>query len=185
MDESGYLTAPGHRLSVIAAVLTSIADHEVITEMIRAAQFQNRPWHFYDETPSRRIELAAVIAAMPLHGGFLLAATSTPTGQERARARILTQLRPTLQFHEQVEHVVMETRGGGDKHDRRTLDRLRRSRTVTSALRIDHRPKREPLLQLADFVASAYVSAQHHGESRPWDLVSEAHPIELLELPPR
>ncbi|HWE91086.1 MAG TPA: DUF3800 domain-containing protein [Pseudonocardiaceae bacterium] len=185
VDESGTRLPDGRRLYVVAAVLATRADHPAITDAVRSAQLNDRPWHYYDETSMRRLALAQVIASLPLHGALMVTTSSGAAGQERARTRLLAELWPTLQHREQVNQVVMETRGGGDKHDRRTLDRLRRSHQITADLRVDHLPKHTPLLQLADFVAGAYVSARHHDEPKPWEIVSTAHLVDVTVLDPR
>lgn len=81
--------------------------------------------------------------------------------------------------------MIFETRGGGDRYDRRTRDRLRRSHRLTAGLRMDHADKNTPLLWPADWVASAYVAAQHHTERQPWELINAAHVIELVKVDPR
>jgi hypothetical protein len=105
---------------------------------------------------------------------------TSPQHQERARTRLLTELLPRLQHQESVNHVVLESRSGSDKHDRRTLDRLRRSRTVSAELRMDHvRKDATPLVWLPDFIAGTYFAAEYHDQPEPWELVSTAQVIEV------
>ncbi len=109
--------------------------------------------------------------------------STTDSGQEKARARLLCELLPRLEHIEQIGHVVLESRAGGDRFDRRTLNRLRMNHRV-SGLRMDHAGKDLALLWTADFVASSYVAATRHNEPKPWEIINAAHPIEITELAP-
>lgn len=121
---------------------------------------------------------------MPLHGAVMATISTTDSGQEKARARLLCELLPRLQHVEQVGHVVLESRAGGDRFDRRTLNRLRMARRVGTELRMDHAGKEVAMLWTADFVASSYVAATRHSEPKPWEILNAAHPIEITELSP-
>ncbi len=73
--------------------------------------------------------------------------------------------------------------GGSDKLDRRTRDRLRRSRSITTALQVDHVRKRDDeRLWLPDFVAGSYIGAVSDAGSEPWKIVSESHLTEVIPL---
>lgn len=88
------------------------------------------------------------------------------TAQEKARCHLLRALLPRFEHVEKVAEVVLESRSGGDKHDRRTVDRLRRSHQVTGALRLNHATKASaPLSWIADFVIGACVCAELHDDS--------------------
>ncbi len=91
----------------------------------------------------------------------------------------MTELLPRLQHTECVEHVVLESLQGGDKHDRRVRARLRQSRRITAALRMDHIGKRggDPLVWLPDILIGSYLAAQHHDQPKPWKIRTEAHVI--------
>jgi len=97
--------------------------------------------HHYDETAERRVKIANTIAALPIHGAIVVTAVGTHTLQERARARLMAWLLPHLQHVERVDEVVFESRSGGDRHDRRTAERLRRSRRITGQIRLRHGAK--------------------------------------------
>jgi hypothetical protein len=129
------------------------------------------------------VPIARTIAAVPLHGAIVLTTCTTNKGQEEARARLMCTLLPRLEHLERVGQVVVESRAGGDRYDRRVRERLRRSRRITGALTLDHAGKAEPMLWPADFVASSYVAAYHHGEREPWDILNQAHPIEVIAVP--
>jgi hypothetical protein len=91
--------------------------------------------------------------------------------------------RPRLQHGEQVEHVVIESRSTGDKHDRRTRDRLRQSHKITAALRLDWAAKSStPLVWLPDVVIGSYFSALYHKETQPWKILKPAHTIDVQHL---
>lgn len=143
------------------------------------------PLHYRTERLERRVAVAEALARIPLHGAILLTTSSSNTGQEQARTRLLCNLLPRLEHVEGVHQVVLESRAGGDRHDRRTRDRLRRSHQVTAKLRIDHAGKALPLLWPADWIASAYVAAHHHDEREPWDIMNSAHLIEITRVDPR
>ncbi|MGW0517761.1 hypothetical protein [Crossiella sp. NPDC003009] len=146
---------------------------------------QKDPLHFRNETQDRRVVIAEVLATLPLHGAVMATTSTTDSGQEKARARLLCDLLPRLQHVEQVEHVVLESRADGDRFDRRTLNRLRMARQVSAELRLDHAGKKFALLWTADFVASSYVAATRHSEPKPWEIINGAHPIEITELAPK
>lgn len=186
VDEAGARLSDGHRLYVVAAVLSSPADHPRIIAPLIALQINpDIPLHFRTERSKRRLAVAQVIAEAPLHGAILLITSTGNARQEQARARLLCELLPRLERIEGVRHVVVESRAGGDRHDRRTRDRLRRSHHITAGLRVDHADKSTPMLWLADWVASAYVAAHHHDEREPWDVINSAHLVEITTVEPR
>jgi hypothetical protein len=181
VDEAGAKLPGDRRLYVLAAVLTSLCDHPSIKAQLTALRLGDRFLHYYDELPERRLLIAKVISQLPLHGGIVLITSSGNTGQEHARCRLMTQLLPRLEHVEQASEVIIESRAGGDRHDRRTRDRLRRSRKISAGLRVDHAGKTEPMLWLADFVASAYVGARYHGDMEPWDILNGSHTIDVID----
>lgn len=133
-------------------MLTSAAIHDHVTEALLGELLPHRPYlHHYDETPERRIKIANTLSALPLSGAIVITEITRNTAQEQARCHLLTELLPRLEHLEKVAEVVLESRSGGDKHDRRTVDRLRRSRQVTGALRLNHASKTaSPLTWIAD-----------------------------------
>lgn len=175
------------RLYELASVLTSSVDHAEITAQLKALLLPGRAFpHHYDETAERRVKIANAIAGLPIHGAIVVTTVGAHTGQERARAKLMRWLLPHLQYVEHVEEVVLETRSGGDRHDRRTVDRLRRSRRITTQIRINHGGKTdEPLTWIADFVMGAYVAWGHHSEPGPWNTINTAQAIMVTELDAR
>jgi hypothetical protein len=184
VDEAGARLPNGRRLYVLAAVLTTDGTHGHISAALAAMQEAELPLHYRTERFERRIAVAKTLAALPLHGAILLTTVSSNTGQERARARLMCNLLPRLGHVERATQVVVESRGGGDRHDRRTRDRLRRSRQITTELRVDHAGKSLPLLWPADWIASAYVAAYVHDEQEPWTIINSAHLIEVIRMDP-
>jgi hypothetical protein len=142
--------------------------------------------HYYEETPARRVAIAKAIAALPLTGAIVVTRMSASTAghlQERARVRLLSELLPRLEHTERVSRVVIESRAGADKYDRRTRDRLRRSKHLAGGLYVDHLTKRaDRRLWLADFVAGAYIGAELYAEAEPWEVIGAAHMIEVITL---
>jgi hypothetical protein len=183
VDEAGANLPGGHRLYVLAAVISSPCDHARVIDAMTALQIRKLPLHFHPEGPERRVTIAKALADLPFHGAIVLATRSTNTGQERARARLMAALLPRLEHVERVSQVIVESRAGGDRHDRRIREQLRRSRLITAALVLDHAGKSEPLLRPADFVASSYVAAHHRSERAPWDVFNRSHPIDVIEIP--
>ncbi|WP_052372008.1 hypothetical protein [Amycolatopsis taiwanensis] len=185
IDEAGARLADGRRLYVLAAVLSSPAEQPKLVDALAALQLDpDEPLHFRTERPGRRLLIAEAIANASLYGAILLTTSTSNTGQEAARRALLCELLPRLEHVEHAHRVVIESRSGGDRHDRRTCDRLRQSRQITAALRIDHGPKSLPLLWPADWLASAYVAAHHHDDRGPWKIISDAHVVDVTIVDP-
>jgi len=170
----------GHYAAVpereIAVVLNAASP---VVARLRSLLMPGRPFlYHHGETPARRRAIAEALAQLPLHGGIVV---TTDILQERARARLLTYLLPRLEHMEHAGRVVLESRARSDKHDVRTRDRLRRSRSLSAKLWMDHETKTAELMTwVADFVVSSYMAAQHHGEQGPWSIISDAHVIEIV-----
>ncbi|WP_158892544.1 hypothetical protein [Amycolatopsis anabasis] len=181
IDESAVRLSAGFRVYGLAAVLTSTSEHARIVSALHELRLPGRTFlHHYDETPERRCQIAEAVANLALDGAVILTEATTDQHQERARAHLLTQMLPRLQYVEQVSNVVIESRAGSDKHDRRVRDRLRRSRHITADLRVNHaRKQTDPLLWIPDFVVGAWFSARYHQEAAPWATLSASHYIEV------
>ena len=175
LDESGGRLPSG-------AVLTSAESRHHVIATVSAELLPQRSYlHHYDETPERRIKIATTLSALPMSGAIVITEITSNTAQEQARCHLLTELPPRLEHVEKVTQVVLESRSGGDKHDRRTVDRLRRSRHVTSTLRLDHASETAaPLTWIADFLIGAYVCAELHDDPEAWEILNHAHAIDVL-----
>jgi len=108
---------------------------------------------------------------MPVTGAIVVTRMTASTAghlQERARVRLLSELLPRLEHTERVSRVVIESRAGADKHDRRSRDRLRRSQHLTGGLHVDHLTKRADCrLWLADFVARPAAGGHPRWQEAP------------------
>jgi hypothetical protein len=185
LDETIAALPDGQLLYGIAAVLTAPADELVCAAELSKLLLPDRPFlRYHDETINRRLLIARTAAALPIAGGIVVTRVTAGTRQERARARLLAALLPRLEHTERVVRVVIESRAGSDKWDRRTRDRLRSSHRISMALRVDHvRKHADARLWLADFLAGAYVGAVLRGEAEPWVIVDSAHAIEVVTVP--
>lgn len=182
LDEASIRLPGGGRIYGIAATLTTGEHHPTIAAALRQQLLPGRTFlHHYDEPERRRIALAKALADIPLDGAIILTETTSDREQERARIQLLAELLPRLQHAESVEHVVIESRQAGDKHDRRARDRLRQSRRITGALRMEHVGKQggDPLVWIPDLVIGSYLAAAHHGQDEPWKILTEAHVVDV------
>ena len=184
VDEGGTVLGGGIRLCGLTAVLTEQPQHNAISDALREQLLPGREFlHHYDETTDRRVRIAEAIAELPIVGFLVCQKSAENRQQEAARRALLGWLLPRLQHTEQVDQVVIESRAGSDKHDRKLREHLRRSRVVTGELKVDHRRKHEdPLLWLADFAMGSYVSAHFHDESKPWMILCQSHDIEIVTV---
>ncbi len=186
LDEASVRLPTGGRIYGLAVALTVLEHQAEIAETLQQMLLPGRSvLHHYDEPERRRIAIAEAVAEMPLAGAIILTETTSDREQERARAHLLTELLPRLQHAEQVEQVIIESRQVGDKHDRRTRERLRQSRRITSALRVDHIGKRggDPLVWLPDILIGSYLAAQHHDQPAPWKILNAGHVIDVVHRP--
>jgi hypothetical protein len=181
IDESGGRLPNGRRLYGMAAV-TEETDHPLLRKRMRALLLPHQTHlHQHDESFERRMQIVREMADLPFTGAIVVTTDITAAEAEHARRLILGWLMPRLQHTERVDQVVVESRGGGDKHDRRTRDRLIKSRTISSEMRVKHLPKLgDELLWLADFLVSTYTTAVVHGQTEQWDVLEAAHVIEVV-----
>ena len=185
VDESGGRLPTGRRVYSMAAVLTAQSDHDAIRAALRGLLLPNQSYlHHYEEHAKRRVEIAHCLAELPLIGALVGHSDTTGPEEEHTRRQLLTWLLCQLQHNEGAGHVVIESRTSSDKHDRRTRDRLLRSRTLSSAMRVTHASKTgDELLWMADFFVSAHGTALLHDQREPWDILTAAHVIEVAANP--
>ncbi|MFI9382741.1 hypothetical protein [Kutzneria sp. NPDC052558] len=185
IDESGGRLPDGRRLYGMAAVLTEETDHPLLRKRLRALLLPGQAYlHQHDESFERRMEIVREMAELPFTGAIVVTSETTAAETERARRRLLRWLLPRLQHGERVERVVVESRAGGDKHDRRTRDHLIRSRTISSGMGVTHVTKvGDELLWLADFLVSTYTTALVHDQTEQWAILEAAHVIEVVTDP--
>lgn len=157
---------------LLAAVLVPGDRADAIREALRAS-VRRGSWrfHWHDESPSRRRELAARIASLGLDAVVVHTEFTEPRGVERARARCLVRLLWEL-GERGVSDVVLERRQPGNNRDDRTIAGMRRSGWAAADLRYDFSaPHQECLLWLPDIVAGAAVPAVADGDASYLDLV--------------
>ena len=185
IDESGRWLPTTHRVYGMAAVLTEETDHPLLRKRLRSLLLPDQTHlHQHDESLDRRMQIVREMADLPFTGAIVVATGTTAPEEERARRRLLGWLLPRLQHTENVGHVIVESRAGGDKHDRRTRDRLIRSRMIGPEMRVAHLPKTgDELLWLADFLVSSYTIAVAREETMQWDILNAAHVIEVVTDP--
>lgn len=185
IDESSIHLGNGHHLYVVATSLTVSTDATVIEQSLRGLLERDRLYlRHYDEVFDRRLKIAQCIAGQPLSGAAVATARCEAKAQETARRQLLSDLLPRLQHQEAVDRIIIESRGGSDKADKRVIDKLRRSRHLTVDLKIDHATKlADPLPWIADFVAGCWLGAYFHNELEPWDILNKAHVIEVTLKP--
>ncbi|RJQ78441.1 hypothetical protein D5S17_12870 [Pseudonocardiaceae bacterium YIM PH 21723] len=184
VDESGVRISGAERVYALGAVITDSADHSEIDAALRSLLLPGRDWlHHYEETEQRRLAIAKVIMALPVVGVLIVSQQTPNAQQEAARAGLLCRLLPRLEHVENVRSVVIERRRGGDKHDRKVRDRLRRSRQISGGLRVDHADKDAAAeLWLADFLLGSLVSATHHDQPEAWEMLCESHVIDVVDF---
>jgi hypothetical protein len=168
----------------MGAVLSTGDQEAVLKKALREALLPGEDHlHWREEQPGRRLELARLLSGCELIGAIVVARITDNRKQESARRTILDQLLPLLQRQEATDQVVIESRHQGDAHDRRTVNRLRQTRTITSHMHIDYLRKREDeRLWIADALVGAFVGARVHQEDGPWALLDAAHYIDVYEV---
>ncbi|GAA5102670.1 hypothetical protein GCM10025762_02400 [Haloechinothrix salitolerans] len=140
--------------------------------------------HFYDLPQKTRLSVARDAGQLDWEAALVVVQLTHPRGQERSRRRILANALPKLGHVEHVTTVLLESRARSDKHDRRTIDRLRGSLSIADALTVEHVDKTaEPLCWLADLIVGAFVANEAGGDPDPWHALDEARPLEVTWLP--
>ncbi len=140
--------------------------------------------HFYDLPPKARLSVARDVAQLDWEAALVIVRLTNHRGQERSRRRILASALPRLGHVERVTTVLLESRARSDKHDRRTVDRLRGSHSLADALTVDHVDKKiEPLCWLADLIVGSFMAYETGGDTDPWHALDEARLLEVTWLP--
>jgi hypothetical protein len=107
-----------------------------------------RKVHWRSDSPARHRHVVQVVRDLPVEG-FVVVRNSTGEPPERCRRKCLERLVP--QLHElSCQTLTLESRGSApDRRDMRLVDALRRSRTISSAIKVDHLPgPKDPLCGL-------------------------------------
>jgi hypothetical protein len=117
--------------------------------------------HWSQTPPKQRQVLVAMIRDLPMSGVVVVRAGHEDEPAERRRRKCFTHFAMEVESRG-CTHLTLESRGArADARDRVMLDALRSSRTVSPALRLDHRPGPEdPVLWIADVLCGAVVAAR-------------------------
>jgi hypothetical protein len=164
VDESVREAPSGHYL--LAAMLVPDDRADEVREVLRAS-VRRGSWrfHWHDESPTRRAEMAVRVAALGLDAVVVCTEFTEPRGVERARARCLVRLLWELD-ERGVSDVVLERRQPGNDRDHRTIAGMRRSGWAATDLLYEFSaPRQECLLWLPDVVAGATVPAVADGDA--------------------
>ena len=175
----------GRFLYALAHVVTDEDQRAEARQVLqRLAQRDRLPsLHFADENRSRRAWLAKQVADLELTGSIVVSQTSARSKLEECRSRLLVAGAVSLQQNEHVSQLVVESRNQADKNDRKAVDVARARRELTGQLHVDFaRKSADPMLWVADVVASAFTTADKGGDSEPWDVLNDAHVIEVRRL---
>lgn len=184
IDEAGTDLPGSVRLCGLVASLSNSEDRDRNVLALRSMLLPGRAYlHYYDETLERRLAIAHVMAGIEMHGAIVVTKLGMNRQQEPVRRRLHTSLLPHLQWTERVDELVIESRGGSDKHDNGTCNNLRRARRITADMRIDFaRKPDDELLWVADFIAGSYFDAWSGRDPGPWKVVSGSQQIDVWEL---
>lgn len=140
--------------------------------------------HFYDLSPKDRLSVARSVAELDWEAALIVVQLTSNRRQEQTRRRILTSALPRLEHVERVTTLLLESRAKGDRHDRRTLDRLRGSRTLGAGLMVQHVDKAsDPLTWLADIVVGAILAKVARRDEDAWQALDDARLLEVTWLP--
>ena len=185
LDESSSVHRR-QRIYAVAAVMSTEDQQPQLKERLRAALLPGQDhlhWNA-DRSLLRRLELAQLIADCEINGVLVVSSTTTNKQQEHARKKILGVMLPELQHGEDTSQAIIESRFHGDQHDRRTVGWLRQQQVISSAMLVDHVPKRDDeRLWLADALVSSYMTARVHGQTEPWDVINAGQRVVVRQLP--
>lgn len=185
VDESYPRLPNGRFLYTLAHVVTDESQRAAVRDILRQLAVRERlaQLHFAEENRARRVALAKHIADLELTGSIVVTQTSARSKLEQCRSRLLVAAAASLQQVERVEQLVIESRNQADKNDRKTVDVAQARRQLTGQLHVDFARKSEdPLLWVADVIASAFTAAEKGGDPEPWRLLNETQIIDVRRL---
>lgn len=186
MDESYPEITSGRFLYALSHVVTTeqqrAAAAAALTEVVTQAGL---PYlHFADEDPRGRVGMAKILAELDITGSIVVSQTSAKSKLELCRRRLLTHAAFQLHRTEHVTRLVIESRHQADKHDRKTVNMLRtRHQIRAEGLYVDFQRKSDdPVLWIADCLASAFTRAEQGADPEPWRILDRAHLIDVQRL---
>ena len=181
VDESMRFT-PDNSLYLLAAAIADPTLCEPARAALRPLKAKgSRKLHWHSEDDPRRRKISAAVAACGIDSVVIVGAPVDKRKQERARAQCLEHLLWELDGLG-VSHVWVENRTDSlNRRDRRTVDRLRGRKIISTAIWVDFAfPSEEPMLWLPDVVAGA-VSCARVGETDEWMSMIE-HQVYEIDL---
>lgn len=186
VDESYPRTAPGRFLYALASVITTAQQRVVAAETLRGAAKRDGLsfLHFADEDAHGQVGMAKLVADLEITGSVVVAQASAQQKLEACRSRLLSHATLDLHRVEQVNHLVIESRHQADKNDRHTVQVLRAKHGLRSdEIYVDFRRKStDPILWIADCIASAFTTAYRERDPEPWAILNETHVIDVHHL---
>jgi hypothetical protein len=159
VDES--IRAGERGLYVVGVVLVDPGDADAMRRRARAVLLRRqRRFHWHEEGAEQRRRMLGLIAGSGVAPRAYVCQPVPLRREERARALCLNALLWDLWQHLGVARLVLERRqASGDRRDSRTIQAAKAAKRADPALRWSFvRPDDEPLLWLADAVASAMSS---------------------------
>lgn len=152
LDESGSNQALDPRTYLLSAVISETSQVPQAREVMRGPLLsKGGKLHWRDEGRRHQEQISQAIARLNIEHLVVVRSSTTATRPERQRQLCVERMLPEL-VALGVGTAVFESRGPkDDRHDRRTLEHLRRKQMITGGLQIDHVGGRtEPMLRIAD-----------------------------------
>lgn len=144
---------------ILAAGIAAPEDHDEIREQLRQLRLRGQhKLHWRDESSKRQQLIITTIDRLPLTHLIVVRDDDNSRAERRRRLcmeRLLFELDQL-----KIATATFESRGpADDKRDRDMVGRLRASKTITSALRIEHeKGPVEPMLWIPDALCGATSS---------------------------
>lgn len=137
--------------------------------------------HWRDDSDARRREVINAVLALPVEGFVVVRQSGFDDHPERARRKCLERLVPELESFG-CSAFTLESRGATqDRRDMAMVDTLRRSRAVTSAIKVHHQPgPKDPLLWISDALCGAVV-ASRTGDPSYLRALASCTTVELID----
>lgn len=172
-----------HGLYVLAAVI--VADHHADHHRaaLRAHLYRGQlRLHWRDESNHRRTGLIAAVSALPHTGAIVIATSTQPRRQERARRKCIERLLAELSSRGITTAVFERRHPDLDARDRTMIASLRRQQSLPAGFHATWQPPTaEPLLWLPDIAAGA-ASLAETGDDTFWSGLAAAFTVERFTL---
>jgi len=181
-DESGSNARKDPGTYLMAAAI--LANEDVGTSrdaMSRLLLPRESKVHWRDDQAARRRQVVNAVLELPVEGFVVVRQSMGGEPSERARRKCLDRLLPELEALG-CSSLVLESRGAvQDRRDMAMIDALRRTRAVSSAIKVDHQPgPKDPLLWISDALCGAVV-ASRTGDPSYLQALASCTTIELID----